>query len=166
MTRTQTLTIGAALLVTAALPALALAHGARDGGTSPYAARMIERFETMDTNKDGAITPAEFAAHRVARFTAADTDGDGLLNPEELAAMHDGGKADRAQRMINWLDRNDDGKLSMDELGGMGGRMMSHLDRDGNGSVDKIELGRMIERMARHHGRKGGDHGGSRSDRG
>ncbi|NQW10782.1 MAG: calcium sensor EFh [Alphaproteobacteria bacterium] len=163
MTRSKYLTIGAALLATVAVPALAIAHGGgdRDGATtSPRAERMIERFEAMDTNKDGVVTRDELAAHRAARLKAADSDGDGLLSAEEFAAMHDGGKVERAQRMVRWLDGDGDGKLSLDELGFMGGRMMAHVDRDGNGSVDKIELGRMIERMARHHGGKGGYHGG------
>lgn len=163
MTRSKTLTIGAALLATVAIPALAVAHGGgdRDGGAPPRAERMIERFQAMDTDKDGTVTPDEFTAHRAERFKAADKDGDGLLNAEELAAMHEGrGPATKTQRMVAWLDRDGDGKLSQEEVAGMGGPMMAMLDRDGNGSVDKIELGRMLERMERHHGRMGGMMGG------
>ena len=44
------------------------------------------RFATLDADKDGKATRAEFMAAAQARFKAADADGDGRVTPWEMRA--------------------------------------------------------------------------------
>lgn len=53
------------------------------------------RFESMDTNKDGAVTSAEAAAFHSAQFQTMDANKDGRLSREEskagmMKSMHEG----------------------------------------------------------------------------
>ena len=42
-----------------------------------------QSFESLDANKDGALSPAETATVEGLNFVAADANGDGVLSPEE-----------------------------------------------------------------------------------
>ena len=94
--------------------------------------RMQGMFERGDTNKDGFLTPDEIRVMAAAQqgqdgggqgpgrrmdpiFAALDLDHDGTLSEEEI---------DAAPESLKALDKNGDGKLTMDELrpaGGPGG---------------------------------------------
>ncbi len=50
-------------------------------------ARKKERFATMDPDKDGKVTQAEFIAAGKTRFAEADTDKDGKVTPWEFRAQ-------------------------------------------------------------------------------
>jgi Ca2+-binding EF-hand superfamily protein len=47
-----------------------------------------QRFEAMDTDKDGKVTKAQFLEAAKTRFAAADTDKDGKVTPWEFRAQH------------------------------------------------------------------------------
>lgn len=51
-------------------------------------ARKSARFDPMDTDKDNAISKAEFIAASKAHFDAADTDGDGKVTPWEMRSSN------------------------------------------------------------------------------
>ena len=51
-------------------------------------ARKAARFDPMDTDKDNAISKAEFIAASKAHFDAADADGDGKVTPWEMRASN------------------------------------------------------------------------------
>ncbi len=122
---------------------------------------MLEMFDTIDANKDGNITEAEFEAHRTAEFTAADTNGDGMLSSDELAQQHlarmSAKAAERSARMIENLDDNGDGSLSLDEMyQTVRERGFARMDRDDDGTISKDEAEGAMERFAegrRHHRR-------------
>lgn len=144
-----------------------------------------QRFiETLDTDKDGAISQDEFMAPRQDRFTKADTDGDGTLSTDEIKAAIDsmrrpGPGRDHAMRqgmgprgegmrqmdpaqMIERLDQNDDGLLSAEELAAAPGRqdMFDRIDADGDGAISKEEFDEMRDQMRDRFGerRAGGGH--------
>jgi Ca2+-binding EF-hand superfamily protein len=134
-------------------------------GHGDRGAMFMDQFDLIDADKDGKITAAELAAHRLARFTAADTNADGALNAEELTAMHVAEMteklAKRTDRMLQWMDANGDGSLSVDEMpDGPSPEKLAHLDTDADGAISKAEaetaMQHMGDRMKKH--RKGMNH--------
>lgn len=119
-------------------------------------------FETLDTDGNGELTQAEMEAHRAARFATLDADGDGAVTVEELEA-HMATKAGRnAARMMDRLDKDEDGKLTEAEMQPRkrrdGSKMFSRLDSDGNGSLSKEEFEAAKSKMGKHRKhRKGSD---------
>lgn len=121
--------------------------------------RMRALFDRIDGNQDGAVDSREFA--EVARrlgggaaglpgpmpnaasfagplFTALDTDRDGELSAEEIA---------NSAKSLAALDKNQDGKITRDELGpppGLAGpeamlRRFKSADANGDGKLSKEE---------------------------
>jgi len=142
--------------------AAALVMTAADAEAKPNRDR--PDFATLDANGDGQITAEELQAQGAARFAAADTDGNGSLSLEELTAAAAERRENRAGRMLERLDTNEDGELSQEELAAARGgdraeRMIERADADGNGSISQEEF-----EEAKDRGRGGRD--GGKRDRG
>jgi Ca2+-binding EF-hand superfamily protein len=151
--------IGASVVALLAVPALALQAGDHHRemmGPQTRAqvqAKVQEHFAKLDTNKDGAITQAEFDAHRAAMktewqakraerraemFGKLDTDKNGQLSKAEFNAPRPDrgeGKGDGEHRG-HWRGHH----------GGMGGGMMmgggdmfARLDANKDGKVTLAE---------------------------
>ena len=150
-----------ALMIPAALSAPAFAQQA--GGEPP---RLI--FQELDADGNGEVTLEELQAAGEARFARADTDGDGALSRDELLAQGQARAEARVDRMLERLDANGDGQLTVAEMeearegrgfgrrGPNPERMFERLDADGDGSVTEAEfdegVARFLERMGRRHG--------------
>ena len=129
----------------------------------------LPSFEALDTNKDGKIDRDEARLAMPGRMAGADTDGNGFVTVEELTA-HLAADAQRraetrAQRMIERMDSDKDGKLSQAELASVGerrqdrmARLFDRVDRDDDGAISQAEYDRAVERMQEHRG-KGGHEG-------
>ncbi len=90
-----------------------------------------------------------------------DKDSSGALDASELAEMGHkgrGGKNDRGARMMERMDADKDGKLSMEEMAARHdpARMLKRLDKDGNGSLSAEEFAqaRAGRKGHGHHGMK------------
>jgi hypothetical protein len=152
----MTLTTGA---LTGIGTAFAGADHGRDHGRGGWGhGKMLE---TLDTDKDGAVSKAEFEAKRAADFTAADTDKDGNVSAAELNAFHEKKaaerKTEREKRMYERLDANKDGKVTKDEFEGAGRFDKMDKNKDGKISADEMKW-----RGKGHHGH--GDQGGPDGD--
>ena len=122
-----------------------LKHFDRDGNgvvsRDEMRAGALERFEKIDTNKDGRITLDEIQAagkeHAAHRFAKHDKNGDGKLSRDEVARMPD--------QMFSRLDKNGDGFLTPDEIGNMPGmeeraeKHFEHADTNHDGAVSRDE---------------------------
>jgi Ca2+-binding EF-hand superfamily protein len=77
-------------------------HRGKNGGWSGHRGGMMRMARMADTNSDGAITKAEFTAAALQRFDAMDTNKDGQVTPEERQAAREQMRAKwqqmRAQR--------------------------------------------------------------------
>jgi len=92
-----TLSFGVAL----SIPVKALAQEAQSGtmattsGSSqdvdPHAKRLEHQFKSLDSNRDGSISKAEFEAAADRKFDQLDTNHDGLVSKEEFLAAKGAG---------------------------------------------------------------------------
>lgn len=57
------------------------------------------KFEAMDTNKDGSVTKAEFDAMHQTHFVAMDKNKDGAVSRDEMKASHEAMHADHHEKM-------------------------------------------------------------------
>ncbi len=142
------LTMALGLAVT--LPAYAMGGA---GGTILDPAR----FDSIDTNKDGKLSKSEIEADRATRFAEADADKDGKLSSAELKAHHAAHAGERAEKrmakMLNHMDKDGDGALTLAEMSGnkRGEKMFSRIDTDADGALSKAELQAAREHMKKHH---------------
>ncbi|MBL1437219.1 MAG: EF-hand domain-containing protein [Rhodobacteraceae bacterium] len=115
-------------------------------------------FEQIDANGDGALTMEEFQAQAGIKFSESDTNGDGQLDVEELMAAAERERGRMIERLMERMDANDDGMLSMEEMAPRdSGRFFEKSDEDGNGEISQAEWDAAKDKM-RGHGRRG--HGG------
>lgn len=68
-------------------------HGGPGRGHGPHGGGMMAMARDADTNKDGAISQAEFMAAAMKRFDAEDTNHDGQVTKAEREAAHAAQKA-------------------------------------------------------------------------
>jgi hypothetical protein len=68
-------------------------HGGHGRGHGPHGGGMMAMARDADTNKDGAISQAEFMAAAMKRFDAEDTNHDGQVTKAEREAAHAAQKA-------------------------------------------------------------------------
>lgn len=121
-------------------------------------------FATLDTDGNGTLSLEELQNAGAARFAEMDTDGNGALSAAELSAAQDERMAQRAAKMIERMDENDDGELQADEMPDRGDkraeRMFDHADTDEDGvlSQDEFEAAGK-ERGGRDGGRGHGKRG-------
>jgi hypothetical protein len=74
--------IAAALVVAMPLGAFA---GDKDKAPAPMGTVASAQFDTLDTNRDGRISPLEASTDSKIEFTTADKNGDGYLDNTEYS---------------------------------------------------------------------------------
>ena len=72
--------------VVALLP-LASFAGDKDKTQAPMGTAASAQFDTLDTNRDGRISPAEASADSKIVFSTADKNGDGYLDNTEYSHL-------------------------------------------------------------------------------
>lgn len=137
-------TVVISALTVLAIAGTTLSASAHEGGKRGHQGPRVE-FSDLDANADGQLTAAELDAHAAARFAEADTNGDGVLNAEELAARSDREVSERMEKriakMIEKMDANDDGGLSLDEMQRRdSAEMIAKLDTNEDGTVSAEEF--------------------------
>lgn len=113
-------------------------------------------FATLDADGNGTITLEELENAGASHFAGMDTDGNGGLSAEELAAAQAAQMADRAARMIERMDENEDGELQADEMKSHGRgdnveHMFDHMDENEDGAISQEEY----DAVGEGHGRRG-----------
>ena len=110
-----------------------------------------ERFAKADANGDGTLDGAEIDALVKAKKPA----------PKERERAGAGLNVKSVNEAFEKFDKNGDGKLSADELGERAERLMKFLDANQDGTVDRHEAGKMeFGPAARGPGGYDADHDG------
>jgi Ca2+-binding EF-hand superfamily protein len=98
--------------------------------------RGAQRFEKLDTNKDGRVSRDEMLGKATARFDSADANKDGTLTAEERAAAH----ARFGEEHFKKADKNSDGVLTADELPSHFAKLIPKLDTNKDSKLTPAEL--------------------------
>ena len=136
-----------ALVVSAALPGIALAATSEDNGDR----RMKDRFDRLDKDGNGRVDQEEFKAGGEFLFARMDVDGDGVITMAELEEHE---RAERIAKRFERMDTDSDGKVTSDEFAQAGAKLFQRLDENEDGYLSKGELERR-----RHGGGKAGPEG-------
>jgi Ca2+-binding EF-hand superfamily protein len=133
------------LATTAILVAGSASANADDGGWRKGHHRPGMRiFERTDTDKDGKITLEEVKAVIGERFRKVDADGDMVVTKAEIVAALESDKqhprlvrhAGRiADRLVLRFDLNEDGSVTLEEIGNRAEKRFALLDRNDDGFV-------------------------------
>ena len=132
-----------------------------------------EFLKRADKNGDGKISKDELPEQAWERFGKLDKDGDGAVSQEELkAGRPDGpgrpgapGEGGKGGEFFKRADKNDDGKISKDEVPEQAWERLGKLDKNNDGAVSKEEIAAGMKN-ARDGGKGGaaGRPGGSGPD--
>jgi hypothetical protein len=113
---------------------------------------MMEQFKNADADNNGDVTLQEFESAISGRLGSVDANGDKKLTVAEVAAEIQRMRDERmAKRIIDRLDTNGDGELTLDEVQNRGQKLFALMDRNDDGKIDANELPRGHGGY-RHHG--------------
>lgn len=153
--------------------------GQRGGGDMGRMMQMMPVLAALDANKDGVISKSEIN-NAAAALRKLDKNGDGELDAEEMRPSRPeggrsrggapeggpggerGGRSAGAGGMMDRImsqDKNQDGKLSKDEVDERMLPMFDRLDANSDGSIDKSEIEAAAARMGGGRGGRGGPDG-------
>jgi len=154
--------------------------GQRGGGDMGRMMQMMPVLAALDADKDGVISKSEIN-NAAAALRKLDKNGDGELDAEEMRPSRPeggrsrggapeggpggerGGRSAGAGGMMERImsqDKNQDGKLSKDEVDERMLPMFDRLDANSDGSIDKSEIEAAAARMGGGRGGRGGNQGG------
>ncbi|MGI9495817.1 MAG: EF-hand domain-containing protein [Mariniblastus sp.] len=154
-------------------------RGQRGGGDMGRMMQMMPVLAALDADKDGVISKSEIN-NAAAALRKLDKNGDGELDAEEMRPTRSeggrsrggapdggpggerGGRSGGAGGMMDRImsqDKNQDGKLSKDEVDERMLPMFDRLDANSDGSIDKSEIEAAAARMGGSRGGRGGPGG-------
>lgn len=113
-------------------------HGGRHGGRG----MMMQIFDRVDADGDGAVTQAEIDAYRAEQVSAADANGDGALAIEEFDVIYRALTRSRMVDAFQDLDEDGDGVVSPAEMDDRFGSIVERMDRNGDGALGVEDRGR------------------------
>ena len=106
---------------------------------------MQRRLSQMDANGDGAITRKEFAAAVIKRMQNSRTAEGGQRSPQQGRIKPQ--REPNAATMFQRIDRNSDGRISLDEAPERMKDKFARMDANGDGFIDEQELNSVLQKM-------------------
>jgi len=116
-------------------------------------AQADQRFDRLDANKDGKLTPDEIAASRGPRGNAAPPPADGAAPP---SGERRGMPGRFGGRMFARLDANGDGVVDREEYRAWAGQRFDRMDANKDGTIDADERQAARDAMMGRMGGRGG----------
>ncbi len=104
-------------------------------GGSGRCERMRDLFDAVDADGDATVTRAEIEAYRAARIAEADISGDGALSLEEFDTLYRDFTRARMVDAFQRLDADGDAVISEAEMTTRVDRLVERLDRNGDGDL-------------------------------
>jgi len=143
---------GGLFLATASFAERGFGHG-RMGmmGGGHFGMLGHQMLQTVDTNKDDALSQEEINAAVNARFAEFDADKNGSLSLQEFEALWAEITKPIAVRAFQFLDPDGDAAVAKAELDQRFGAIVSHLDRNDDGVLSRDDRPR--HRGGPGHGR-------------
>lgn len=110
--------------------------------------------EPPKSTSETPVSVAEAQARIGSEVAAMDGNSDGFISADELRSEHERRQAEHAQKRLDAMDTDADGKVSVAEFTAARSSRLEAHDRDGDGMISADES---------HHG-KHGKRGGHRPD--
>ena len=132
-------------------------HGkSMGGGHSGMADKIFEKF---DVDKNGTISKTEIDGVRKNELAKADANKDGKLSLNEFQSLWTGLMRERMVDHFQRLDNDGDAEVTEEEIAKPMDRMLSFMDRNNDGSITKDELQRKHRGWGgKYRGRHHDDH--------
>ncbi len=150
--------IAALALCTGLAAPVVLAQDADGGNQAAEAAKAF--MEQLDADNSGTITLEEALAPQQEQFQQTDADGDGFITPEEasaafaaqvpaemMEAMKERGMPDPGETFVQNLDKDGDGKVSLEEFLQPTKESFAAMDTNEDGIADMDEATAYFEGM-------------------
>jgi EF hand len=119
-------------------------HGPRGGmfgdGGMEENIRII--FMQVDANGDGSVTQDEIDSFRATKISEADVSGDGGLSIEEFDTLYREFTRERMVDAFQQLDADGDGAIVEEEMDRRFGGIVERMDRNDDGALSLQEHGR------------------------
>lgn len=112
-------------------------------GGRPGPGPMQPPIDSMDTDKDGAVSSDEWNAFHDKVFSEIDATGDGFLSKDELEA-HRRSCSPAGGPPIGLMDADKNGNVSQAEWTSFHAALFSRADADGNGYLSEAEQKAMV----------------------
>lgn len=110
------------------------------------------RLQRADADNSGDVTFEEFAAAMNGRFGNADADGDGKMTVGEIATEIQRMRAERmAKRLVERFDTDGDGVLTKAEVEARQKKMFALMDRNDDGKISGDEMKKRGDRRGWRH---------------
>jgi len=127
-------------------------------GPGGHGARAGMLFEKFDVNGDGSVTRAEIDETRGAKLQAADGNADAQLTLEEFQTLWLEMTRPMMVDRFQDLDEDGNGQVTEAELGRPLDNMFVFLDRNEDGSITQQELRSLHDQHGKHHRDHGEEH--------
>ncbi len=132
------LLIAAGATAALASPFILNANAFPGGGKGgKFGEKFIER---MDTNGDGAVTQAEIDAKHAEKFAEFDANKDGQLSEAEFSALEEARRQERHKAHFQRIDADGNNVVSADEFGGRSSKMFERFDKNNDGKLTADEM--------------------------
>jgi len=119
-----------------------------------------------DANHDGTVTKAEMEAGLRAEFAAADVNHDGCLTPDEVRTINAQRWQEQGSTATPLIDWNQDGCIDVNEYAGTARSLFTEMDRNEDGKLTPEELNPRAAAKAKADAERAKKHGKSRPQKG
>lgn len=110
----------------------------------------MEMIERLDSNSDGKITMAEITAHRDQLHAEHDKDGNNAISLSEFEGIWLSMMRPMMVDKFQMMDDDGDGQITDAEVDKKMSRMMRWMDRDEDGAISMREMSRGHKKHRRH----------------